>query len=101
MVTDLASTSRWRKIVSRSFLTLCAALFAAVVVVGQGFSAGSPDPPSVKESDLFVSIQGRFSIALPDNYHGFTPLSANTSAGLVLGDSYDWVMKEGRFAAGF
>jgi len=87
--------------IRRSLWIACVLLCSAIIAIGQGFSAGSLHPPAVNESDLFVSTDGRFSIALPPDYHGFTPVSANTAAGKITGDSYDWSMKEGRFTAGY
>jgi hypothetical protein len=49
----------------------------------------------------FVSLEGRFSIALPQTNHAFSGTSLETSAGRATGDSYSWRMKEGTFSVGF
>jgi hypothetical protein len=67
----------------------------------QGFSVESKSAPSVVGAGTFVSLQGRFSIALPQQQHGFRGISIPTPAGKATGDSYEWRMKEGAFNAGY
>ena len=67
----------------------------------QGFSVESKSPPSVVGAGTFVSLEGRFSIALPADTHGFRPVAINSPAGKLTGDAYSWTMKEGSFTAGF
>ena len=67
----------------------------------QGFSVESKSPPSVVGAGPFVSLEGRFSIALPADTHGFRPVAINSPAGKLTGDAYSWTMKEGSFTAGF
>src|SRR6185503_15966657 len=57
--------------------------------------------PSVIGAGTFVSLEGRFSIALPQMKHGFRPLSVETPSGRATGDAYVWAMKEGNYTAGF
>src|SRR2546425_2066301 len=80
---------------------ILSSILCPTIALAQGFSVGSKTPPSVSESDLFISIDGRFSISLPQNFHGFTPVSSNSPAGRITGDSYEWKMKEGTFTAGY
>lgn len=68
---------------------------------GQGFSVESKSAPSVIGAGTFVSLSGRFSIALPQMQHGFSAMSIETPAGRANGDQYIWKMKEGTFTAGF
>ncbi|HXR98990.1 MAG TPA: hypothetical protein VN724_00420 [Pyrinomonadaceae bacterium] len=67
----------------------------------QGFSVESKSPPSVVGAGPFVSLEGRFSIALPAGTHGYRPVALDTQAGKLTGDAYNWTMKEGSFTAGF
>ena len=67
----------------------------------QDFSVESKTPPSVVGAGTFVSLEGKFTIALPQGMHGFRPLSVNTAAGRASGDAYTWTMKEGSFIAGY
>ncbi len=68
---------------------------------GQGFEVKTKSEPSVIGAGTFVSLSGRFSIALPPTKHGFRPLSIETPAGPANGDAYIWTMKEGAYTAGF
>jgi hypothetical protein len=70
-------------------------------VFGQDFSVESKTLPSVVGAGTFVSLEGKFTIALPQGMHGFRPLAFNTAAGRAAGDAYDWRMKEGSFIAGY
>jgi hypothetical protein len=56
----------------------------------QSFSVESRTPPSVVGAGTFVSLEGKFTIALPQGMHGFRPLVFNTAAGRAAGDAYDW-----------
>ncbi|MEK6283867.1 MAG: hypothetical protein AABN95_26235 [Acidobacteriota bacterium] len=67
----------------------------------QGFSVENKSEPSVVAAGPFVSLQGRFSIALPQQQHGFRGLSIPTPIGTATGDAYEWRMKEGAFTAGY
>lgn len=81
-------------------LTVLAVVFVSPVFA-QGFSVESKSPPSVVGAGPFVSLEGRFSIALPAGTHGFRPLSVDTPVGRLTGNAYNWTMKEGRYTAGF
>lgn len=86
-------------------------LFSIVVVVflgthvstvfAQGFQVDSKTPPSVVGAGTFVSLEGRFSIALPHGKHGFRPLAVDSPAGKMTGDAYNWTMKEGSYTTGY
>jgi len=69
--------------------------------LAQGFRVESKEAPSVVEGGSFVSLQGRFSIALPKHHHSFGPLAVETSFGTAKGDTYGWNMKEGTFSTGY
>ena len=82
-------------------LLLTLTLVNAASVFAQDFSVESKTPPPVVGSGTFVSLEGKFTIALPQGMHGFRPLSVNTAAGRASGDAYTWMMKEGSFIAGY
>jgi len=70
-------------------------------VFAQGFSVENKSAPSVVGSGTFVSLEGKFTIALPQTQHAFRPLSIDTPVGRATGDAYSWTMKEGSFTAGY
>lgn len=72
-----------------------------VQAVAQGFTVESKSIPSVVGAGTFVSLQGGFSLALPQNVHGFRRVSIPTPSGPGAGDSYQWNMKEGSFTAAY
>jgi hypothetical protein len=58
-------------------------------------------PPSVVGAGTFVSLEGRLSISLPQQSHGFRGLAITTPFGVAKGDSYHWTMKEGSYVIGY
>lgn len=103
---DLRSKSLKRSQAVPRFLYQLMVLIAlglalAKPALAQGFTVEGPTRPSVVEGGTFVSMQGRFTIALPQRTHGFKPLSFNTAAGRAVGDAYNWTMKEGSFIVGY
>lgn len=70
-------------------------------VFAQGFSVENKSAPSVVGGGTFVSLEGKFTIALPQTQHVFRPLSIDTPVGRATGDAYSWTMKEGSFTAGY
>jgi hypothetical protein len=60
-------------------------------LLGQGFEVQSKSAPSVIGAGKFVSLEGRFSIALPQTNHAFSGTSLETSAGRV-----EWTIFEVR-----
>jgi len=73
----------------------------AAQVFAQGFDIESKSPPSVVGAGPFVSLEGRFSIALPQGIHSFRPLAVDSPAGKMRGDAYLWTMKEGDYTASY
>lgn len=57
------------------------------------------EAPSVVGAKTFVSLEGRFSILLPD-HKGFGPLTIPTPFGEARGDLYHWETKEATFGVG-
>lgn len=55
---------------------------------------------SVVGASTFVSLEGRFSISLP-NHNGFGPFTVPTPFGNARGHVYQWQTKEATFGAGF
>ena len=68
----------------------------------QGFKVENRTAPSIIGAGTFVSPEGRFSLALPQDINGsFSSFSPSTLAGPARGDSYTWKMKEGSFIASY
>ena len=65
-------------------------------VFGQGVKTAS-----VVGAGPFVSLEGRFSIALPTVTSGVKPLSVDTAVGKMQGEASSWKMKEGNFTVGY
>lgn len=82
-------------------LIALATVVFAVQVFAQGFDIDSKSPPSVVGAGPFVSLEGRFSIALPQGIHSFRPLAVDSPAGKMRGDAYLWTMKEGDYTASY
>lgn len=59
-------------------------------------SPAQQELPSVVGASAFVSLEGRFSILLPDR-NGFSSLTIPTPRGNARGDMYQWQTKEGTF----
>jgi hypothetical protein len=76
-------------------------LFYASSIAAQGFRVESASPPTVVGAGTFVSLDGKFSIRLPERAYGFGSLSIPTPRGEAKGDLYDWKTREGRFFAGY
>ena len=55
---------------------------------------------STVDAPRFVSLEGRFSISLPDR-SGFKKLAIPTPFGNAYGDVYEWKTKEGTFGIGY
>lgn len=93
------SSRKLRPLIAFTFLLSIA--FGSEAVFAQGFRMEGGRPPSVRDGGTFVSLEGQFSIALPSQQNGFTPLELETPAGRGSGDGYSWEMKEGIFTAGY
>ncbi len=63
----------------------------------QGFQVESNPSAPVKAagSETFSSLEGGFSISLPEQVSGFSP------GGKTPGFSFDWRVKEGTFTVGY
>lgn len=59
------------------------------------------ESPSVVGAHQFVALEGRFSVALPQQNHAYTELVVPTPFGDAKGSFYQWAMKEGTFGAGY
>lgn len=70
-------------------------------VAAQGFSIQPSGPPtrSIVQAGNFTSTGGRFSIALPEVVSTYRPVSYETKAGMMTGESYVWNLVEGAFIA--
>jgi YD repeat-containing protein len=67
----------------------------------QGFRVESKSPPAAAGPETFLSLEGRFSIALPKQITGYSPQTVNTPNGRVESFSYEWKTAEGSFAVGY
>ena len=67
----------------------------------QGFRVESKSPPPPAGSETFISMDGRFSIALPRQISAYAPQSANTPEGRVEGSVFTWKTAEGLFMSGY
>ena len=68
----------------------------------QGFGVEKKNPPALAGSESFTSIEGRFTVALPRQISGFSPVSFDTPQGRVTaGDSYYWRLEGAQFEIGY
>ena len=56
---------------------------------------------SAGAADKFVSLEGRFSIALPDSFKQRTRLTIPTHMGNAYGPLYEWQTKDWTFGVGY
>ena len=75
---------------ARFFLLAVSVMNCSASVFAQGFRLESKSPPAATGSETFISLEGRFSIALPKQLSGYNPHSVNTPNGPVENFSYDW-----------
>lgn len=84
----------------RGIPLLVALVACSIAIRAQGFSVESKTAPSVTASlgsEPFTSLEGRFTISLPQTVHSYQPLSFKGPGGMAKGEAYNWVMAEGRF----
>lgn len=87
---------------ARLAFLLAAVLSALTHASAQGFSVESKSPPSLTGSESFTSLEGRFTVALPQEIAGFSPISFDTPKGKVtVGDSYSWRLQDAQFEIGY
>src|SRR5215208_3026247 len=72
-------------------------LFATIIAL---LAPAQQQLPSIVGTPRFVSLEGKFSIALPER-NGFAGLSFPTPFGAAKGDLYRWQTKEGTFGVGY
>ena len=73
----------------------------AVLTLAQGFKVESKNPPKATGSEIFTSLDSRFSIALPQLISGFGPISVDSPRGKVtIGSSYSWRLEGTEFQVG-
>ena len=89
------------------YLALLALLLTFVIgsyapTLAQGFGVEKKNPPTLTGSESFTSIEGRFTISLPQEISGFSPVSFDTPEGRVTaGDSYSWALEGANFEIGY
>jgi hypothetical protein len=72
----------------------------------QGFSVTSDTPPQPiqngsEEAQTFVSLQGRFTISLPEQVSAYSAISASVPEGRIEGDSFSWRTSGGHFEVSY
>ncbi|HZG54433.1 MAG TPA: hypothetical protein VEZ40_20195 [Pyrinomonadaceae bacterium] len=93
------------KYLTRYSLLLILFLSCPTLTSAQGFkveSRNSPPPSSLKSSETFTSLEGRFTIALAQQISGFRGISFDTPKGKVTaGDSYSWKLDGAQFEVSY
>jgi hypothetical protein len=83
-----------------SLIFCCSALSDA-----QGFQAEAKNPPAPaapKRAENFTSLDGRFTIGLPQQISGFTGITFDTPKGKVTaGDSYSWRLEGAQYEVSY
>jgi hypothetical protein len=91
--------------IARTVLILLALTPAASPCFAQtGKPPDGPPPPAKNGSEKareFVSLQGRFTISLPEQVSGYRDISANVPEGRIEGDSFNWMTPEGYFEVSY
>ena len=64
-------------------------------------SAKTREPSSLNDGGTYTSLDGRFSVSLPQRNDGYSSLVIKTPVGLARGDAYTWRMKEAAFVIGY
>lgn len=87
-------------------ITLLSALFigCASLCSAQGFSVTGDAPPrSVLDGagETFVSLQGRFTIALPKQVSSYRGIATSVPEGRIEGDAFSWRTAEGVFEVSY
>lgn len=84
-------------------MTIFIAVFVAITAAHPSTaqtSSSARESASLATGGNFITIEGRFAIALPGRNHGFQRLSIPTPFGVAKGDAYVWQLKEGSFIVG-
>ncbi|HJQ33954.1 MAG TPA: hypothetical protein VJ866_17365 [Pyrinomonadaceae bacterium] len=71
---------------------------AASLCLGQAREPGGvPARKGPDSTPLFVSLQGRFSVSLPEKVSGYSAISADMPEGRIEGDTFKWRTADGSF----
>jgi hypothetical protein len=89
------------KLLARISILLALLISSTVPGLAQGFRVESQSPPATAGAETFTSLEGRFSIALPQQISGYSPQSANTPEGHVEGSMFNWTTADGTFIVGY
>lgn len=76
------------------------ALIIAISIALALVSSAQRETPSVVGAPTFVSVEGRFTISLPER-NGFSPLTIPTPVGNAQGAMLQWDTKEATFGVGY
>ncbi len=66
----------------------------------QGFSMSGGKNPSITEinaKNTFTSIEGRFTIWMPEHFNSYQPMTFTLPTGTGKGSAFSWVVDEGQF----
>lgn len=86
------------RLILASILCVC----CAAQVTPQGFSVtSSRAPEAVKPDDSFTSLDGRFIVGLPKLIAAYRPVSFDSPAGRVTGQTFTWSTAQGDFVIAY
>jgi hypothetical protein len=86
------------KHLARYFSLLVLTTSFSLLANAQDFRVESKSPPTPAGSETFTSLEGRFSIVLPQQVSGFKGGTSSPRSGQVTGDTYEWRRPEGYFS---
>lgn len=89
------------KNLAQYFLLAILITSSSLLAQAQGFRVETNSPPATAGAETFTSLEGRFSISLPKQIHGYSPKSADTPEGHVEGSFFNWRTAEGDFLVGY
>jgi hypothetical protein len=80
-------------------------LSGCAVAHAQGFQVENKNPPAPatsKVDDTFTSLEGRFTVGLPQQISAFRGVTIDTPKGKVtVGDSYSWRVEGAQYEVGY
>lgn len=89
------------KLLARIAILLALCLNSTVAGFAQGFRVEGQSPTATTGAETFTSLEGRFSVALPQQISGYRPQSANTPEGRIEGSLFNWKTTDGSFIVGY
>jgi hypothetical protein len=90
------------KNLARLALLLALVVGSAILASAQGVSAEKKNQSPSGGPDTFTSLDGRFTVGLPQRISGFSPITFDTPKGRVTaGDTIKWELEGARFDIGY